>query len=508
MPRAALHLLLLSLLVVAAPARAAFVDGVEHFDGTTLDLTTWTVGDYGDGSVTQSDALTVDWRQEYSTIATIGYPVKVSVDVLSVVGTARLYLGSRLLPNLPTDFESWSASIGYDRGNRCFHATVGSGARQDSILLGFQQFDPPTPEAPYRIELERPNRSSMIYRAYSSTGELLVEVTRPFYAVFFDGTDVPLHLTLGTCCSGPGTFDDVRLPIASSCGNGTIEPSENCDDGNTSDGDCCSSTCQLESGTTVCRPATGDCDVAETCTGASASCPADGFVAAGTSCAADGDACTSDACNGSGACTHAFLPDSDGDTICDARDACTNVGEGRDFITRPDSRASLGKVNTDTTSGNDTLTLSGSFVLPAGRAFADLDPRVRGARVVIRTVLGNDVVDVTLPAGAYTGSGTRGWKTNLTRTLWQYLDQTPSPVSGITRIKATDRSKGRPGGTVAVRATGKKGRYPVAAGDVPLAVTVVLGDQSDAIAGMCGESAFTVADCAFNGKANLVRCQR
>ncbi len=34
------------------------------------------------------------------------------------------------------------------------------------------------------------------------------------------------------------------------CGNGILQPGEFCDDGNTTDGDCCSSTCTIEAGTT------------------------------------------------------------------------------------------------------------------------------------------------------------------------------------------------------------------------------------------------------------------
>jgi hypothetical protein len=49
---------------------------------------------------------------------------------------------------------------------------------------------------------------------------------------------------------------------------------------------------------TVCRPASGDCDVVETCTGSAASCPADGLAPDGTSCD-DGQTCTTtDVCTG------------------------------------------------------------------------------------------------------------------------------------------------------------------------------------------------------------------
>jgi cysteine-rich repeat protein len=56
------------------------------------------------------------------------------------------------------------------------------------------------------------------------------------------------------------------------CGNGGVEASEQCDDGNTSPGDCCSATCQFE--------------------------------AASSACTADSDVCTDDVCDGAGTCTH------------------------------------------------------------------------------------------------------------------------------------------------------------------------------------------------------------
>src|SRR6185436_410181 len=63
--------------------------------------------------------------------------------------------------------------------------------------------------------------------------------------------------------------------MAAVCGNHVVEVGETCDDGNTLPGDCCSPACQFESNGTVCRSAAGNCDVVETCTGASGTCPAD-----------------------------------------------------------------------------------------------------------------------------------------------------------------------------------------------------------------------------------------
>ncbi len=86
---------------------------------------------------------------------------------------------------------------------------------------------------------------------------------------------------------GDRVLDAVKITICyTECGNGTVEPGEQCDGG-----PCCTATCQFASSDTVCRPAAGECDVAETCTGSSAACPADGFKQNGTACN-DGNLCT------------------------------------------------------------------------------------------------------------------------------------------------------------------------------------------------------------------------
>jgi cysteine-rich repeat protein len=148
--------------------------------------------------------------------------------------------------------------------------------------------------------------------------------------------------------------------VPSVCGNGVVTGVEQCDDGNTVGGDCCSPTCTFEaanspcaddsnpctrdvcnatgacthpagnagascraaagacdqpetcSGTSascpadakstgVCRPAAGPCDQAESCDGASNVCPPDGFSPAGTSCRSAAGACDlEETCTGTG----------------------------------------------------------------------------------------------------------------------------------------------------------------------------------------------------------------
>src|SRR5436305_6901339 len=116
------------------------------------------------------------------------------------------------------------------------------------------------------------------------------------------------------------------------CSDGVLDPDEQCDDGNREDGDCCSSSCQLEPATTVCRPAAGPCDVAELCTGSSPTCPADTFEPATFECRPAAGSCdVPELCTGTtGACpADTFKPatfecrPAAGD--CDVAAACTGL---------------------------------------------------------------------------------------------------------------------------------------------------------------------------------------
>jgi len=292
------------------------------------------------------------------------------------------------------------------------------------------------------------------------------------------------HISVGL--SSTDAFALVRAlleaPVSTiECGDGVEQGGEACDEGmaNGASTSCCNADCTLRSAGATCRPSSGVCDPAESCDGASGACPAD-----------------------------VVGPDGDGDGICDAQDRCTNVGHGRDFASKPPAKLLLSKVNSETTPGNDKLVLVGSFTLPSTSDFGDLDPLARGARLVITTAQGGALLDGALPPGAYSGDGTRGWRTNAKTTVWQYLDKTSAPLFGILALKAKDAGHGMAGGRVRVLVKGRNGTYSVAAGNEPLQATVVLGDQSDAIAGRCGESAYGAGDCAFNHAQNALTCRR
>src|SRR5439155_1119964 len=112
-----------------------------------------------------------------------------------------------------------------------------------------------------------------------------------------------------TITSASWAADIATYKADANCGNGTVDAGEDCDQGasNGTAGSCCSASCRFVTSGTICRAAANECDVAESCTGSSATCPADTVKAAGTACTDDGNVCTTDACNGTAgapACTH------------------------------------------------------------------------------------------------------------------------------------------------------------------------------------------------------------
>jgi cysteine-rich repeat protein len=120
-----------------------------------------------------------------------------------------------------------------------------------------------------------------------------------------------------SCMVGPlalqGTFR------ASHCGNGILDPGEDCDDGNVFDGDCCSSVCRFEASSSPCPDGGNGC-TDDLCDG-HGHCqhlPDPGL--AGAACGPF-DLCATGHCDATGVCVREPRPDG---FPCDAGDPCTS----------------------------------------------------------------------------------------------------------------------------------------------------------------------------------------
>ena len=109
-------------------------------------------------------------------------------------------------------------------------------------------------------------------------------------------------------------FNPVIGEIAGVCGNGVLEPGEQCDDGNTLNGDCCSATCTIDPAGTPCNDGNA-CTGPDACTGGTPTCSG-----AAINCN-DGNVCTTDSCDPALGCQRV------NNTIgCSDANACT-VGD-------------------------------------------------------------------------------------------------------------------------------------------------------------------------------------
>jgi cysteine-rich repeat protein len=102
------------------------------------------------------------------------------------------------------------------------------------------------------------------------------------------------------------------------CGDGVVEGAEQCDDGNTASGDCCSTTCQYEATGASCGSSSDTaCDNVDTCN-ATGVCQANNEPN-GSSCSDDNSCTQTDSCQ-SGACQGA------NPVVCTASDQCHDAG--------------------------------------------------------------------------------------------------------------------------------------------------------------------------------------
>lgn len=206
-----------------------------------------------------------------------------------------------------------------------------------------------------------------------------------------------------------------------------------------------------------------------------------------------------------GGCVLGF-GDDDGDGLCDVYDSCTNVAGGGVFAARPRPSFAISRTGSDPTPGDEQLTLSARFALPAGTAFGDLDPV--GSGITIELVNADGVLGTTiLGPGSYTGIGSAGWLAVAHGKTWQFIDATGgTPSAVVVRASLTDRGKGLDGGTVDIRVTARRQTLPIVdLVSTPAMLTVVLGDAAAGAAGICAQS--TSSRCSFTAAKTKFTCR-
>ncbi|OZJ06254.1 hypothetical protein BZG36_00797 [Bifiguratus adelaidae] len=165
---------------------------------------------------------------------------------------------------------------------------------------------------------------------------------------------------IGYCLQKPGSRQTETLSM---CGNGILEPGEECDSGGVDDACCYGKTCKLKPGAVcddyndgcctnctvapknyVCRPSISSCDPQEVCDGTSLQCPPDVWSPDGSSCG-NGLQCAS------GQCTSRDLQ-------CQIRGGKLNITQACSFSTS--NSCQLGCA--DPSNPSNCIMLSGSFI--------------------------------------------------------------------------------------------------------------------------------------------------
>ena len=170
----------------------------------------------------------------------------------------------------------------------------------------------------------------------------------------------------------------------------------------------------------------------------------DGVVDPGEQCGEPGLACA-DPCTSCAGCICAATPAVCGDGLVCGSEACEADGDcasgemcqACQCVNAPACGSGIGmrKTTLRVTASPFTLRLKGEAIIP--KPWQAVDPLTNGLRIVVDGASGPGGIDATIPGGPFTGDV--GWRVNSAGTQWTYVDRAGSHA-GITNVVLKNRS--------------------------------------------------------------------
>ena len=200
-----------------SPANAAFVDGLETFDGTVKDTTAWEeTGPYYPSRITQNDSITTAFGGAgYCTrYVTAGVGQTVSVQVMNIQQSTDPYAGKDVSLYLTTNdgdytngFDSHYIYLhyGYSFSQYRFLAGYGGGGSGTGSIFGAGT-PLPAPGEYFTLQIYRDSVDHAFYSVYDHNGQLIDQ-----RANSFSGMPKDLYVCLDTSAGFSATFDNVKI---------------------------------------------------------------------------------------------------------------------------------------------------------------------------------------------------------------------------------------------------------------------------------------------------------
>ncbi len=240
------------------------------------------------------------------------------------------------------------------------------------------------------------------------------------------------------------------------CGNGVVDPGEECDDGNDTPGDCCRNDCLFDS--------------------------------LGTQCSDDADRCTDDTCDGAGYCRHLFntAPCDDGD-ICTYDGICSSGSCLPQLNYRPLDKLRL-RATVRPDIGNDGMIVSAGIFVDG----LSSPPTIGGASIRVSDAAGAILYQATAPATLWkdaTGLGASF--------VFRSNDQSARQTNGLASMSVKYQP---PPGVTRIKAKVARADLSLLQGQSALSVRVQIGDE---VLGDCGQ--VLVSACRTQGASLACR---